>query len=83
VLNADLQVPERKKRVRKIRIHPLENKITTLPERLREEGRLEAKMAGKVESLSEGHLQALRMAMLRALEIRHGGCPERIHEGDQ
>jgi hypothetical protein len=40
-------------------------------------------MAGKVKSLSEGHLQALRMAMLRALEIRHGGCPERIHEGDQ
>jgi hypothetical protein len=83
VLNADLHVPERKKRIRKIRIQPLENKITTLPERLREEGGLEGKMEGKVESLFEGHLQAPRMAMLQALEIRCGGCPERIHEGVQ
>jgi len=37
-------------------------------------------MEGKAESLSEGHLQALRMAMLRALEIWCGGCFKGIRE---
>jgi hypothetical protein len=50
----------------------------TLPERLREEGRLEGKLKGKIESLSKGHVQALRMALLRALEIRCGEYPEGI-----
>lgn len=72
VLNADVHVPELQKRIRKIRIQPLKNKTMTLAERLREEG----KMEGKVE----GQLQALRMAVLRTLEIRCGGCPEGIRE---
>jgi hypothetical protein len=44
----------------------------TLAERLREEGKLEGKV--------EGQLQALRMTVLRALEIRCGVCPEGIRE---
>ena len=72
VLNADLRVPELKNRIRKIRTQPLKTKTMTLAERLREEGKLEGKV--------EGQLQALRMTVLRALEIRCGVCPEGIRE---
>jgi hypothetical protein len=44
----------------------------TLADQLREEG--------KKEGLSEGQSRAFRTAVLRALEIRHGACPEGIRE---
>ena len=44
----------------------------TLADRLREEG--------KQEGITEGQLRAMRGAVLRALEIRHGGYPEGIRE---
>ena len=51
---------------------PLQSKTMTLADRLREEG--------KQEGLSEGQLRAFRTAVLRALEIRHGACPDGIRE---
>ena len=35
---------------------------------------------GKQEGLSEGQLRAFRTAVLRAVEIRQGSCPEGIRE---
>jgi len=52
----------------------------TLADQLREEGKLEGIIKGKQEGLSEGQLRAFRTAVLRALEIRHGYCPEGIRE---
>jgi len=52
----------------------------TLADRLREEGKLEGKKEGKLEGLSEGQLRAFRTAVSRALEIRHGACPDGIRE---
>lgn len=72
VLDADLGTPALKERIRKIRIKPLKDKTMTLADRLREEGKIEGK--------EEGRIQALRDAVLHALEIRCGGCPEGIRE---
>jgi len=44
----------------------------TIADQLREEG--------KQQGLSEGQLRAFRTAVLRALEIRHGACPDGIRE---
>ncbi len=76
VLNADLHTPALKERIRRIRLQPLKHKTMTLADRLREEGKLEGKQEGK----EEGRVQALRDAVLRALEIRHGGYPDGIRE---
>ena len=80
VLNADLGTPALKERIRKIRIKPLKDKTMTLADRLREEGKIEGKKEGKKEGKEEGRIQALRDAVLHALEIRCGGCPEGIRE---
>lgn len=76
ILNADSSISLLKERIRKIRNTPLQTKTMTLADQLRQEGKLE----GKLEGLSEGQLNAFRTAVLRALEIRHGACPEGIRE---
>ena len=48
----------------------------TLADQLKQEGKRE----GRREGISEGQLLALRMAVSRALEIRHGSCPQGIRE---
>jgi len=68
ILNADVSVPELKKRLGKIQTKPLQFKTMTLADRLREEGKL------------EGQMRAFRTSVLRALEIRHGSYPEGIRE---
>jgi len=72
ILNADVSVPQLKKRLGKIQIKPLQSKTMTLADRLREEGKLEGKL--------EGQMRAFRTSVLRALEIRHGSYPEGIRE---
>ncbi|NBV34586.1 MAG: hypothetical protein EBR81_12565, partial [Proteobacteria bacterium] len=52
----------------KIQTKPLQSKTMTLADQLREEGKL------------DGQLRAFRTAVLRALEIRHGACPDGIRE---
>lgn len=52
----------------------------TLANRLKEEGMQEGKLEGRLEGKEEGRVQALKDAVLRALEIRHGGYPEGICE---
>jgi Putative transposase, YhgA-like len=64
ILNADVSIPQLKERLGKIQAKPLQSKTMTLADRLRE----------------EGQLRAFRTAVLRALEIRHGYCPEGIRE---
>ena len=76
VLNADLNVSLLKERIKTIRSKPLQTKTMTLADQLR----LEGKEEGKLEGLSEGQLRAFRTAVQRALEIRHGSCPEGIRE---
>jgi Putative transposase, YhgA-like len=76
ILNAEVNVTLLKERLGKIQTKPLQSKTMTLADQLREEGKLE----GKKEGLSEGQLRAFRTAVLRALEIRHGACPEGIRE---
>ena len=76
ILNADVSVPQLKKRLGNIQTKPLQSKTMTLADRLREEGKLE----GKLEGEQRGQLQAFRTAVLRALEIRHGSYPEGIRE---
>ena len=76
ILNADVSIPQLKERLGKIQAKPLQSKTMTLADRLREEGKLE----GKQEGLSEGQLRAFRTAVLRAVEIRHGACPDGIRE---
>jgi len=71
-LNADVSIPQLKKRLGKIQTKPLRSKTMTLAYRLREEGKLEGEQRGQ--------LQAFRTAVLRALEIRHGSYPEGIRE---
>ena len=68
ILNAEQQVPAFSARIAKLHDQPLKNKTMTLADRLREEGKI------------EGLLHALRGAVLRALEIRHGDYPEGIRE---
>jgi len=88
ILNADSNVSLLKERIRKIRSKPLQTKTMTLADQLRQEGRqegkqeglLRGKQEGRKEGLSEGQLLAFRTAVLRALEIRHGSCPEGIRE---
>jgi len=84
ILNADSNISLLKERIQKIRNPPLQTKTMTLADQLRQEGklegRLEGKLEGKLEGLSEGQLNAFRTAVLRALEIRHGSCPEGIRE---
>ena len=72
ILNAEVNVTQLKERLGKIKTKPLQSKTMTLADQLREEG--------KKEGLSEGQLRAFRTAVLRALEIRHGACPEGIRE---
>jgi hypothetical protein len=76
ILNAELQIPKLRERIRNIRTQPLKHKAMTLADQLREEGKLEGKLEGK----QEGKLEGKRESVLRALEIRHGGCPEGIRE---
>jgi anthranilate phosphoribosyltransferase len=68
VLNAEQNVSLLKERLKTIRSKPLQTKTMTLADQLRQEG------------LSEGQLLAFRTAVQRALEIRHGSCPEGIRE---
>ena len=75
-LNAELQIPKLRERIRNIRTQPLKHKAMTLADQLREEGKIE----GKQEGLAEGRLRALQEAVLRAVEIRHGRYPEGIRE---
>jgi len=72
ILNSEVNVTLLKERLGKIQTKPLQSKTMTLADQLREEG--------KKEGLSEGQLRAFRTAVLRALEIRHGACPEGIRE---
>jgi predicted transposase YdaD len=72
ILNADVSVPQLKKRLGNIQTKPLQSKTMTLADRLREEGKLEGKL--------EGQMRAFRTSVLRALEIRHGSYPEGIRE---
>ena len=76
ILNAEVNVIHLKERLGKIQTKPLQSKTMTLADQLRAEGKQE----GKQEGLSEGQLRAFRTAVLRALEIRHGACPEGIRE---
>jgi flagellar biosynthesis/type III secretory pathway protein FliH len=80
ILNADLNVSLLKERLKTIRSKPLQTKTMTLADQLRQEGKNEGKTEGKLEGLSEGQLLAFRTAVQRALEIRHGSCPEGIRE---
>jgi flagellar biosynthesis/type III secretory pathway protein FliH len=84
ILNADSNVSLLKERIRKIHSKPLQTKTMTLADQLRQEGRQEGEqeglIKGKREGLSEGQLLAFRTAVSRALEIRHGSCPEGIRE---
>lgn len=72
ILNSEDNVTLLKERIGKIRTKPLQAKTMTLADQLRQEGKLEGKL--------EGQLRAFRTAVLRALEIRHGACPEGIRE---
>ena len=83
ILNAEVNVTQLKERLGKIQTKPLQSKSMTLADQLREEGKQEGKLEGKQEGLSEGQLRAFRTAVLRALEIRHGSCPEGIREALQ
>jgi hypothetical protein len=76
ILNSDISIPQLKERLSSLQTKPLQSKTMTLADRLREEGKRE----GKQEGISEGQLRAFRTAVLRALEIRHGSCPEGIRE---
>ncbi len=76
ILNADSNVSLLKERIRKIRSKPLQAKTMTIADQLRQEGRQE----GIQEGMSKGQALALRGAVLRALEIRHGSCPSGISD---
>ncbi len=80
ILHADLNVSLLKERIKTIRSKPLQTTTMTLADQLRQEGKTEGKLEGKLEGLSEGQLLAFRRAVQRALEIRHGSCPEGIRE---
>ena len=84
ILNSEVNITCLKERLGKIQSKPLKSKTMTLADQLREEGKkegkLEGKLEGKQEGLSEGQLRAFRTAVLRALEIRHGACPDGIRE---
>jgi hypothetical protein len=84
VLNAEQNVSLLKERIKTIRSKTLQTKTMTLADQLRlegkEEGKLEGLSQGLSQGLSEGQLRAFRTAVQRALEIRHGSCPEGIRE---
>jgi flagellar biosynthesis/type III secretory pathway protein FliH len=80
ILNADSNVSLLKERIRKIRSKPLQAKTMTIADQLRQEGRQEGRQQGIQEGMSKGQALALRGAVLRALEIRHGSCPSGISE---
>ena len=76
ILNADVNVSLLEERIAKIRSKPLQTKTMTLADQLIQKGMQE----GEQKGLSKGELRAFRTAVLRALEIRHGGYPEGIRE---
>lgn len=84
ILNAEQEIPSLRERIRNLRTQPLKDKAMTLADQLREEGKIEGKREGKregkIEGITEGQLQAFRTSVVRALEIRHGGCPEGLLE---
>ena len=92
IFNADANVSLFEERIKKIRTKPLQTKTMTLAEQLIQkglekglekgiqQGRQEGEETGRQTGLSEGELRAFRTAVLRALEIRHGGYPEGIRE---
>ena len=76
ILNADSNVSLFRERIRRIRSKPLQAKSMTIADQLKQEGRQE----GRQEGMSQGEIRAFRIAVIRALEIRHGACPEGIRE---
>jgi hypothetical protein len=52
----------------------------TLADQLIQRGRQEGRLEGEQRGFSQGELRAFRTAVLRVLEIRHGGYPEGIRE---
>jgi hypothetical protein len=64
IINTEVSIPKLKDRLGKIQTKPLQSKTRTIADQLRE----------------EGQLRAFRTAVLRALEIRHGACPDGIRE---
>ena len=84
IVNADVTIPQLKKRLSNIQAKPLQSKTMTLADRLREEGKLEGRLEGEREGIlrgkEEGQLRAFRTAVLRALEIRHDSYPEGIRD---
>jgi len=84
ILNAEANVSQLEERIKKIRSKPLQTKTMTLADQLIQKGMQKGIQQGRQEGeqtgLSEGELRAFRTAVLRALEIRHGGYPEGIRE---
>jgi predicted transposase/invertase (TIGR01784 family) len=80
ILNADVNVSVLQERIEKIKTKPLQTKTMTLADQLIQQGRQEGEQRGRQKGLSEGELRAFRTAVLRALDIRHGGCPPGIRE---
>jgi flagellar biosynthesis/type III secretory pathway protein FliH len=56
----------------------LKTQLMTLAEQFREEGREEGHQKGHQAGKAEGLLGAMRRAVLRALEIRHGAVPPEL-----
>ena len=63
-------------KIRRLHAEPLESTIMTPADQFRAEGL----KTGRTEGRAEGPLQAMRSAVLRALELRHGPLPEGLAE---
>jgi len=65
-------------RIRRLHAEPLESTIMTLADQFRAEGLQTGLSQGRNEGRSEGQLQAMRSAILRTLELKHGPLPQSI-----
>ena len=84
ILNSDVNLSLLEERIEKIRSKPLQTKTMTLADQLIQKGIQkgiqQGRQEGRKEGRSDGELRAFRTAVLRALEVRHGGYADGIRE---
>ena len=76
IWDRESNVSRLRERIVKIQDERLRTKVMTISDYFRQEGMQEGVQKGR----QEGQLAAFRTAVLHALKIRHGGCPEGIRE---
>ena len=84
IWDRESNVSRLRERIVKIQDERLRTKVMTISDYFRQEGMQEGVQKGRQEGIQEGmsrgQLAAFRTAVLHALKIRHGVCPEGVRE---